>query len=49
LLKPAEPLSPSYVEEMISQDKIDILLEEIIALFEQHVGQEDIAIIEGLV
>lgn len=49
LLKPAEPLSPSYVEEMISQDKIDILLEEIIALFEEHVGQEDIAIIEGLV
>lgn len=49
MLKPAEPLSPSYVEEMISQDKIDILLEEIIALFEQHVGQEDIAIIEGLV
>ena len=49
LLKPAEPLSTSYVEEMISQDKIDILMEEIIALFEQHADQEDVAIIEGLV
>jgi phosphate acetyltransferase len=49
LLKPAEPLSTSYVEEMISQDKIDILLEEIIALFEQHADQEDVVIIEGLV
>jgi phosphate acetyltransferase len=34
---------------MISQDKIDILLEEIIALFEKHTNKEDIAIIEGLV
>lgn len=49
LLKPAEPLSTSYVEEMISQDKIDILLEEIIALFEKNTDQEDVAIIEGLV
>jgi phosphate acetyltransferase len=49
LLKPAKPLSASYVEEMISQDNRDILLEEIIALFEQNVGDADIAIIEGLV
>ena len=49
LLKPATPLSTSYVEEMLSQDNIDVLLEEIIALFEQHAGEEDIAIIEGLV
>jgi phosphate acetyltransferase len=49
LLNPAEPLSTAYVEEMISQDKLDILLEEIIALFEQHSQAEDVAIIEGLV
>ncbi len=49
LLKPAKPFSTSYVEEMISQDNRDILLEEIIALFEQNAGEEDIAIIEGLV
>ena len=34
---------------MISQDNRDILLEEIIALFEKNAGEEDIAIIEGLV
>jgi len=49
LLKPAKPLSTSYVEEMISQDKIDILLEDIIALYEEHADKEDITIIEGLV
>jgi phosphate acetyltransferase len=49
LLKPAKPLQSSYVEEMIGQDKIDILLEEIIALHEQHSSDEDISIIEGLV
>ena len=49
LLKPAKPLTTSYVEEMISQDNRDILLEEIIALFEKNAGEEDIAIIEGLV
>jgi phosphate acetyltransferase len=49
LLHPAKPMSTAYVEEMISQDKMDILLEEIIALFEQHTEQQDTAIIEGLV
>ena len=49
LLKPAKPFSVKYVEEMISQDKIDILLEDIIALFEEHADKEDITIIEGLV
>lgn len=49
LLKPAKPMQPSYVEEMISQDKTDILLEEVIALYEQHVFDEDVSIIEGLV
>ncbi|MFT4993234.1 MAG: phosphate acetyltransferase [Paraglaciecola sp.] len=49
LLKPAEPLQPAYVEEMLSQDKMDILLEEIIALYVQHALDEDVSIIEGLV
>jgi phosphate acetyltransferase len=49
LLKPATPMSTSYVEDMISNNKMDVLLEEIIDLFEHHSDKEDIAIIEGLV
>jgi phosphate acetyltransferase len=49
LIKPAPPLSSAYVEDMISNDKIDVLLEEIIALYEQYSSDEDIGIIEGLV
>ncbi|MFT5677243.1 MAG: phosphate acetyltransferase, partial [Paraglaciecola sp.] len=48
-LKPAKPMQPSYVEEMISQNKMDTLLEEIIALFEHSSHDEDITIIEGLI
>jgi phosphate acetyltransferase len=48
-LKPAKPMQPSYVEEMISQNKMDMLLEEIIALFEGSSNDEDITIIEGLI
>jgi phosphate acetyltransferase len=42
-------MSTSYVEDMISNNKMDVLLEEIIDLFEHHSDKEDIAIIEGLV
>ena len=49
LIKPAPPLTSAYVEDMISNDKIDVLLEEIIALYEQYSSDEDIGIIEGLV
>ena len=49
LIKPAIPLTSAYVEDMISNDKMDVLLEEIIALYEQHSSDEDICIIEGLV
>lgn len=49
LIKPATPLTSAYVEDMISNDNMDILLEEIIALYEQHSSDEDICIIEGLV
>jgi phosphate acetyltransferase len=48
-LKPAKPMQPSYVEEMISQNKMGMLLEEIIALFEDSSHDEDITIIEGLI
>ncbi|ABG41106.1 phosphotransacetylase [Paraglaciecola sp. T6c] len=47
--KPATPLTSAYVEDMISNDKMDVLLEEIIALYETHYADEDIGIIEGLV
>ncbi|MDP5031731.1 phosphate acetyltransferase [Paraglaciecola sp.] len=49
LIKAAPPLTPAYVEDMISNDKMDVLLEEIIALYEQYSNDEDIGIIEGLV
>ena len=49
LLNPATPLTADYVEDMISKDKMDILLEEIIDLYEQHSQNEDIGIIEGLI
>lgn len=49
LIKPAPPLTSAYVEDMISNDKMDVLLEEIIALYEQYSSDEDLAIIEGLV
>ncbi|GAC22325.1 phosphate acetyltransferase [Paraglaciecola mesophila KMM 241] len=47
--KPATPFTSAYVEDMISKDKMDVLLEEIIALYETHYTDEDIGIIEGLV
>jgi phosphate acetyltransferase len=53
LLKPAPPLSTAYVEDMISKDKLDVLLEEIIALYEEYANTDgkadDISIIEGLI
>jgi phosphate acetyltransferase len=49
LIKPAPPLTSAYVEDMISNDKMDVLLEEIIDLYEQYSSDEDIGIIEGLV
>lgn len=48
-LQPATPLDADRVERMISQDKTDVLLENIIGLFEQHYQGEDIVLIEGLV
>lgn len=48
-LQPAVPLSATHVEEMISHDKTDELLEEIIDLFEQQYQDEDVVIIEGLI
>ncbi|MFC3122243.1 phosphate acetyltransferase [Agaribacter flavus] len=45
----ATPLSLEYVETMISEDKTDVLLEDIIELFEKHYKDEDIVLIEGLV
>ena len=48
-LKPATPINMSCVEEMISHDNIDVLLEEIIANYENNYNNEDVTIIEGLV
>lgn len=49
MLKTALPLSTAHVEDMISNDKLDVLLEKIIDLYEQNYDGEDISIIEGLI
>lgn len=50
-IKPAEPLALSYAESMISQDKLDILLEKIVEKVERHVTQSgsEVMVVEGLV
>lgn len=48
-LDPATPINPGVAEELISQDKMDILLEDILAKFEEYHDNEEIVIIEGLV
>ncbi|WP_319783541.1 phosphate acetyltransferase [Oceanisphaera sp. IT1-181] len=50
-IKPAEPLALSDAESMISQDKLDILLEQIVEKVEKHVTQSgaEVMVIEGLV
>lgn len=48
-LSPAEPITGSYAEQMISDDKLDILLEEIVGRFEKQTDKDQIAVIEGLV
>lgn len=48
-IAPAEPITGDYAEQMISDDKLDILLEEIVGRFEKQHDPEAVAVIEGLV
>ena len=48
-VKPIKPFELGYVEQMISSDNTDELLEEIIERFEQHQQSDAVTVIEGLV
>ncbi len=48
-IEPAEPLTSAYAESLISADKLDDLLEEIIDRFEKRHDKDATAVIEGLV
>ena len=48
-VKPITPFELGYVEQMISSDNTDELLEEIIERFEQHQQSDAVTVIEGLV
>lgn len=48
-IEPADAFPSDYVEKMIGEDNMDILLEEIVARFEQHYTNEAVTVIEGLV
>lgn len=47
--KIATPLSAAYVEDLMSKDQSDDLLEEIVQLFEAQAVDEDVIVIEGLI
>ncbi|ATC94366.1 phosphate acetyltransferase [Pseudoalteromonas tunicata] len=48
-IKPPMPIELKYAEQMIGDGKGDILLEEVIARFEESVHDGEVAIIEGMV
>ena len=50
-INPPEPFALSYAENMITSSNTDILLEEIVARFEEHVKTSgaEVVVIEGLV
>lgn len=49
LIQPPPSIDLPYAEQMISTGKGDVLLEEIVSRFEQHITKGDVAIIEGMV
>ncbi|SFC87763.1 phosphate acetyltransferase [Pseudoalteromonas denitrificans] len=49
LIKPPPSIELFYAEQMISTGKGDILLEEIVSRFENHIHEDEVAIIEGMV
>ncbi|RCU52844.1 MULTISPECIES: phosphate acetyltransferase [Corallincola] len=48
-LTPAEPLRMHYAESLISSDQRDVLLEEVVARYQQFCGNDDTVVVEGLV
>ncbi|MFE8730285.1 AAA family ATPase, partial [Aeromonas hydrophila] len=50
-INPPEPFTLSYAENMISSSNTDILLEEIVARFEEHVKASgaEVLVVEGMV
>lgn len=48
-LETTEPVPVNEVEELISSDKLDVLLERILALFEEQYNNEDVIVVEGLI
>ncbi|MFD1261087.1 phosphate acetyltransferase [Entomomonas asaccharolytica] len=48
-IKSPKPLSRNYVEQRLSNDQLDILLEDAINLFQQASIDKDVIVIEGMV
>lgn len=48
-LNAPEPILLSHVEELISSDKLDVLLEKVLTRFEEQYDGEDVVVIEGLI
>lgn len=49
IVNPPEPVSIARAEKLIGEGKTDVLLDDIIRRFEANIGDDEIAIIEGLV
>ncbi|GAA5218015.1 phosphate acetyltransferase [Corallincola platygyrae] len=48
-LTPPDPLRMHYAESLISSDQRDVLLEEVVARYQQYCSQDDVVVVEGLV